>query len=112
MSLHCVDSMNFPSEINFSNSDRETKWYSFPLVSPGRGSRLVSAVSRAQRDFIRETEKPNVFGCLSNNILRRVDFPEPDGPEMTIGRAANDLQHIYVSIGCTLHLERRVITKF
>lgn len=62
MSLHWVYSINFPSEINFSNSDRETKWYSFPLVSPGRGSRLVSAVSRGQRDSIRETEKPNVFG--------------------------------------------------
>ena len=49
-------------EINLSNSDCETKWYAFPLVSPGRGSRLVSAVSRGQREVIRETEKPNVFG--------------------------------------------------
>ena len=91
MSLHCVYSMNFPSEINLSNSDCETKWYAFPLVSPGRGSRLVSAVSRGQREVIRETEKPNVFGWLSNNFLRRVDFPEPDGPEMTMGRAASKL---------------------
>lgn len=35
---------------------------------------------------MREMENPNVSGYSANSRLRRVDFPAPDGPEMTIGR--------------------------
>lgn len=35
---------------------------------------------------VRETEKPNVSGCSKKRRLRIVDLPEPEGPEMTIGR--------------------------
>lgn len=38
--------MNFPSAMSFSNSFRDTKWYSFPSVSPALGLRLVSSISR------------------------------------------------------------------
>lgn len=34
----------------------------------------------------RETEKPNVSGCAAKSRLRMVDFPEPEGPDITIGR--------------------------
>lgn len=34
----------------------------------------------------RETEKPKVSGCAANRRLRMVDFPEPEGPDITIGR--------------------------
>lgn len=37
-------------------------------------------------EHIRETEKPKVSGCSANNLFRMVDLPEPDGPDMTIGR--------------------------
>ncbi len=39
-----------------------------------------------QDDYGRETLKPKVFGWAANRRFRIVDFPEPDGPEMTIGR--------------------------
>ena len=32
---------------------------------------------------LRETLKPNVSGYSANKRLRRVDFPEPEGPAMT-----------------------------
>lgn len=38
------------------------------------------------RGYSRETEKPNVLGCSAKRRLRRVDFPAPEGPDMTIGR--------------------------
>lgn len=34
----------------------------------------------------RETEKPNVSGCAAKRRLRMVDFPDPEGPDITIGR--------------------------
>lgn len=34
----------------------------------------------------RETENPNVEGYAAKSLLRIVDFPEPEGPDMTIGR--------------------------
>ena len=34
----------------------------------------------------RDIEKPNVSGWSANRRLRIVDFPEPDGPDITIGR--------------------------
>lgn len=34
----------------------------------------------------RETENPNVCGYAAKSLVRIVDFPEPEGPEMTIGR--------------------------
>lgn len=36
--------------------------------------------------YIRETEKPKVSGCEAKRRLRIVDLPEPEGPDMTIGR--------------------------
>jgi hypothetical protein len=38
--------------------------------------------------LIHETEKADVLGCFWNNVFNKVDFPEPDGPEMTIGLVA------------------------
>ena len=35
---------------------------------------------------IREIEKPNVSGWFANKCLRIVDLPDPEGPEITIGR--------------------------
>lgn len=32
---------------------------------------------------LRDTEKPNFWGWLMRRRLRRVDFPAPEGPEMT-----------------------------
>ena len=43
---------------------------------------------------IRETEKPNVLGWAAKSRLRIVDFPEPEGPEMTIGRCFWVAKHI------------------
>ena len=34
----------------------------------------------------RETENPKVEGYAAKSLLRMVDFPEPEGPDMTIGR--------------------------
>lgn len=34
----------------------------------------------------RETEKPKVSGCAAKRRLRMVDFPEPEGPDITTGR--------------------------
>lgn len=34
----------------------------------------------------RETEKPKVSGWSAKRRLRMVDLPEPEGPEMTMGR--------------------------
>jgi len=36
--------------------------------------------------YVRETEKPKVSGWSAKRRLRMVDLPEPEGPEMTIGR--------------------------
>lgn len=36
--------------------------------------------------YLRETEKPKVEGWVAKRRLRMVDFPAPEGPEMTIGR--------------------------
>lgn len=33
-----------------------------------------------------ETEKPNVSGWSAKRRLSMVDLPEPEGPDMTIGR--------------------------
>lgn len=38
------------------------------------------------RTDVRETENPNVSGCSAKRRFRIVDLPEPEGPEMTIGR--------------------------
>jgi len=38
------------------------------------------------KQFSRETENPKVFGCFSNSRFNSVDFPVPDGPEITMGR--------------------------
>lgn len=35
---------------------------------------------------VRETENPKVSGWAANKRLRIVDFPVPEGPEMTTGR--------------------------
>ena len=40
----------------------------------------------AWRDTVRETEKPKVFGWSAKRRLRMVDLPEPEGPEITMGR--------------------------
>lgn len=34
---------------------------------------------------LRETENPKVLGWAANSFLRSVDFPVPEGPEMTMG---------------------------
>lgn len=34
----------------------------------------------------RETEKPKVSGCCAKRRLSIVDLPEPEGPDITIGR--------------------------
>ena len=39
-----------------------------------------------QRSGLRDTENPKVSGWSANRRLRIVDFPDPEGPEMTIGR--------------------------
>ena len=36
--------------------------------------------------LIREMENPNLFGCFAKRRFNKVDFPEPEGPEITIGR--------------------------
>ena len=35
---------------------------------------------------VRETEKPKVSGCSWNSRFKIVDLPEPEGPDITIGR--------------------------
>lgn len=35
---------------------------------------------------VRETEKPKLLGRSLKRRLRMVDFPEPEGPDITIGR--------------------------
>ena len=40
--------------------------------------------TRRERD-LRETENPNVSGCLAKSLFSNVDFPDPEGPETTIG---------------------------
>ena len=37
------------------------------------------------RDYIRDTEKPNLSGCSLNRRFRIVDLPVPDGPDITMG---------------------------
>lgn len=36
--------------------------------------------------YSRDIEKPKVSGCAANRRLRSVDFPAPEGPEITTGR--------------------------
>ena len=71
------------------------KLYSRPSDSPERGDRVVSKgrstslrMTKAPRvgSNERETEKPKVSGCAAKRRLRIVDFPEPEGPDITIGR--------------------------
>lgn len=56
----------------------------------------------------RETEKPKVSGWSAKRRLRIVDLPEPEGPEMTIGRcfcvALLKLVHIRVCCGLEHYL--------
>jgi hypothetical protein len=78
-----------PSETSVSNSLLDTKWYSFPFVSPARGLRLVSVIYKLlslEDGVVRETEKPKISGYLAKSRFKRVDFPAPEGPEITIGR--------------------------
>src|SRR5215211_7470619 len=59
-----------------SNSARETKWYSTPSVSPGRGGRVVT-----------ETDNHTV-GWWRRSSATTLPLPTPDGPERTVRRAA------------------------
>ena len=34
----------------------------------------------------REMEKPNVLGCSARRRVIIVDLPDPEGPDITIGR--------------------------
>lgn len=77
------------------------KKYSRPCSSPALGARVVSrlfifslifffsfCVAEAgwfDRD-VREIENPKVSGTSLNSLLRRVDFPAPEGPDTTTGR--------------------------
>ena len=36
--------------------------------------------------YVRETEKPKVSGWSLKRRVRIVDLPEPEGPDITIGR--------------------------
>lgn len=38
------------------------------------------------RMYVRETENPKVSGCSAKRRFSIVDLPEPEGPEMTMGR--------------------------
>ena len=78
------------------NSSLVVKLYSRPFCSPWRGERVVSVAKtsakaggeirgRAVADE-RETEKPKVSGWLAKRRVSIVDFPDPEGPEMTMGR--------------------------
>src|SRR4051812_46387541 len=61
-----------------SNSDRETKWYSTPSVSPGRGRRVVT-----------ETDS-HTEGWWRRISATTLPLPTPDGPESTVRRAASE----------------------
>lgn len=49
------------------------------------GGKSIEGGNVAGKDE-RETENPKVWGCAAKSLLRIVDFPEPEGPEMTMGR--------------------------
>lgn len=55
-----------------------TKWYSWPSRSVPRGERVVW-----------EIEKPKREGWAARRRFRRVDLPEPEGPDITIGRGVD-----------------------
>lgn len=65
----------------FKVRERREKWC---LVDHEVGPRNLT-----QDDYGRETLKPKVSGWAANRRFRIVDFPEPDGPEMTIGRRSD-----------------------
>ena len=93
--------MNAPWLTSSVKLSFEVKLYSRPCSSPPRGCRVVSVgkqedvshslvigeyrEQRIQRS-LRETENPNVLGWAAKRRLRMVDFPEPEGPQITIGR--------------------------
>lgn len=50
--------------------------------------------------FVREMEKPKRSGNSLRRRFRWVDFPEPEGPEMTIGRLT--FSERFMSVRCIL----------
>jgi hypothetical protein len=55
------------------------------VKSSGEGRREGGKRQRARERDLRETENPNVLGWLAKSLFSKVDFPEPEGPEITIG---------------------------
>jgi len=71
--------------------------FSFGEPSQGRyreGEGSVGEVGEWKTD-IRETENPNVSGYSAKRRFKIVDLPEPEGPEMTIGRVDAILPFYY-----------------
>lgn len=62
--------------------EREKTQENRPYASEGAGGER----ERGRKGNERETENPNVEGYAAKSLLRIVDFPEPEGPDMTIGR--------------------------
>lgn len=61
----------------------------FPGTGFASGVCLVMRLGRCNRQAdVRETEKPKVSGWSAKRRLRIVDLPEPEGPEITIGRCS------------------------
>lgn len=56
-------------------------------------------IQGARKGNRRETEKPKVEGWAAKRRFSMVDFPEPDGPVITIGRwvSVTDPQTIHQS---------------
>lgn len=59
------------------------------MVSVLREKAQFMTIQGARKGNKRETENPNVEGWAVKRRFRIVDFPEPDGPVITIGRWAS-----------------------
>src|SRR4051812_23065061 len=88
-----------PASISFSNSERETKWYSLPSVSLSRGLRVVC-----------EMLKVRPFTSASRRAVSVV-LPAPEGDEMirSSGRSLDilDLLPDLLELALDVHYQMR-----
>lgn len=75
----------FGGEVVFTAMLLAGAWLSGSVCITSRSVRGNLCLAAA-RGTVRETEKPKVSGWSAKRRLRTVDLPEPEGPEITMGR--------------------------
>lgn len=95
--FHELQEFLFCSEVVLTTIDLTWAWRPCGIYLAGKKDEFMMIAEAARKGNKRETENPKVEGWASKRRFSIVDFPEPDGPVITIGRWASvaDPQTIY-----------------